>query len=142
MVSPRGPRPRLYRVYQPLIFLQLWTEPYYRLTEHAQRNFELALEAGDLQNANILSILRCVTALYGGVHKSMPQRLRPVLRLARPFLHAERLAFTHPRTHERLEFTAPLAKDLEAVLMDLVPEDKQATIFAKDVPGTNNEFEG
>lgn len=81
-------------------------------------------------------------ALYGGVHKSMPQRLRPVLRLTRPFLHAERIAFTHPRTQERLEFTAPLPGDLETVLMALVPEDKYATIFARDVPGTNNEFEG
>lgn len=79
--------------------------------------------------------------LYGGVHKSMPQRLRAVLRLTRPFLHAERLAFTHPRTHERLEFTAPLAADLEAVLMELVPEEKQATIFARDGSGSNNEFE-
>jgi 23S rRNA pseudouridine1911/1915/1917 synthase len=78
-------------------------------------------------------------ALYGGVHKSMPQRLRAVLRLTRPFLHAERLVFTHPRTQERLEFTAPLAQDLEAVLMDLVPEDKQATIFAREASGTNNE---
>ena len=80
-------------------------------------------------------------ALYGGVHKSMPQRLRPVLRLTRPFLHAERLVFTHPRTRERLEFTAPLAPDLEAVLMELVPEDKRASIFARENPGTNNEFE-
>lgn len=77
-------------------------------------------------------------ALYGGVHKSMPQRLRPVLRLTRPFLHAERLAFTHPRTHERLEFTANLPPDLEAILMALVPADKYATIFARDSAGTNN----
>ena len=80
-------------------------------------------------------------ALYGGVRSSMPQRLRPVLRLTRPFLHAERLVFTHPRTHERLEFTAPLPPDLEGVLMDLVPEDKRAAVFARDGSGTNNEFD-
>jgi 23S rRNA pseudouridine1911/1915/1917 synthase len=80
-------------------------------------------------------------ALYGGIHQRVPQRLRALLRLTRPFLHAERLAFTHPRTQERLEFSAPLPADLESVLMALVPEEKQATIFARDTPGTNNEFE-
>lgn len=78
-------------------------------------------------------------ALYGGIRERVPQRLRALLRLTRPFLHAERLAFTHPRTQERLEFTAPLPHDLEAVLFDLVPEDKRATIFARDGSGTNNE---
>ena len=78
-------------------------------------------------------------ALYGGVRARVPQRLRPVLRLTRPFLHAERLAFTHPRTQERLEFSAPLPEDLEAVLMELVPADKFASIFATNQPGTNND---
>ena len=78
-------------------------------------------------------------ALYGGVRASMPQRLRPVLRLTRPFLHAERLAFTHPRTGERLEFTAPLPEDLESVVVALVPRDKADVIFARDGSGTNNE---
>jgi 23S rRNA pseudouridine1911/1915/1917 synthase len=78
-------------------------------------------------------------ALYGGVRARVPQRLRPVLRLTRPFLHAERLAFTHPRTLERLEFSAPLPEDLEAVLMELVPADKFASIFATNQPGTNND---
>jgi 23S rRNA pseudouridine1911/1915/1917 synthase len=78
-------------------------------------------------------------ALYGGVHRRVPHPLHAVTKLTRPFLHAERLAFTHPRTQERLEFTAPLPSDLEAVLMDLVPEDKRATVFARDQAGTNNE---
>jgi len=69
-------------------------------------------------------------ALYGGIRTRVPQRLRPVLRLTRPFLHAERLAFTHPRTQERLEFTAPIPQDLEAVLKEIVPEDQYAAIFA------------
>jgi 23S rRNA pseudouridine1911/1915/1917 synthase len=68
-------------------------------------------------------------ALYGGVHRRVPHPLRAVTKLTRPFLHAERLAFTHPRTRERLEFTAPLPADLEAVLMELVPEDQYASIF-------------
>jgi 23S rRNA pseudouridine1911/1915/1917 synthase len=80
-------------------------------------------------------------ALYGGVHRRVPHPLRAVTTLTRPFLHAERLAFTHPRTGERLEFTAPLPDDLESVLMALVPPDKYDTIFAREAAGTNNEFE-
>ena len=37
-------------------------------------------------------------ALYGGVHRRVPHPLRAVTKLTRPFLHAERLVFTHPRT--------------------------------------------
>ncbi len=36
--------------------------------------------------------------------------------LNRQFLHAEQLAFRHPRTHEPLRFTAPLPSELIAVL--------------------------
>jgi 23S rRNA pseudouridine1911/1915/1917 synthase len=60
-------------------------------------------------------------ALYGGVHRRVPHHLRPVQRLERPFLHAERLAFTHPRTGERLAFTAPLPGDLRGVLEAIDP---------------------
>jgi len=60
-------------------------------------------------------------ALYGGVHRRMPQHLRAVQRLTRPFLHAERLAFTQPRTGEPLEFTAPLPPDLREVLDGIDP---------------------
>jgi 23S rRNA pseudouridine1911/1915/1917 synthase len=80
-------------------------------------------------------------ALYGGVHRRVPHPLRAVTTLTRPFLHAERLVFTHPRTGERLEFTAPLPTDLESVVMALVPPDKFDTVFARDTAGTNNEFE-
>jgi 23S rRNA pseudouridine1911/1915/1917 synthase len=73
----------------------------------------------------------CGDALYGGVHRRVPHPLRAVTKLTRPFLHAERLAFTHPRTQERLEFSAPLPQDLEAVLMELVPEDQYEAIFAR-----------
>lgn len=60
-------------------------------------------------------------ALYGGVHRRMPHNLRAVQRLTRPFLHAERLAFTQPRTGEELEFTAPLPPDLREVLDGIDP---------------------
>ena len=61
-------------------------------------------------------------ALYGGVHRRVPHQLRAVQHLTRPFLHAERLAFTHPRTGEYLEFTAPLPQDLRSVLTDVEPQ--------------------
>jgi 23S rRNA pseudouridine1911/1915/1917 synthase len=36
--------------------------------------------------------------------------------LERPFLHSQRIAFTHPKTGERMEFTSPLPADLEAAI--------------------------
>jgi 23S rRNA pseudouridine1911/1915/1917 synthase len=51
-------------------------------------------------------------ATYGG-------RRVPLPGLVRPALHAARLAFTHPGTGERLEFTSPLPGDLQAVLEGL-----------------------
>ena len=71
-------------------------------------------------------------ALYGGVHRRVAQSLRAVQRLTRPFLHAERIAFTHPRTGERLSFTAPLPADLEAVLFEVAPEELRDSIFARE----------
>src|SRR6188474_2944719 len=71
-------------------------------------------------------------ALYGGVHRRVAQSLRAVQRLTRPFLHAERIAFTHPRTGERMSFTAPLPADLEAVLFEVAPEELRDSIFARE----------
>jgi 23S rRNA pseudouridine1911/1915/1917 synthase len=59
-------------------------------------------------------------AMYGGVHRRVPGDIRAVLRLDRPFLHAARLVFQHPRDQRRMEFIAPLPEDLEAVL-DALP---------------------
>ena len=59
-------------------------------------------------------------AVYGGVRRRVPGDLRALQRLERPFLHAERLAFTHPRDQKRrMEFTAPLPDDLLQILEDL-----------------------
>ena len=49
----------------------------------------------------------------------LPQARRParaLAALARPALHAARLAFTHPATGERLAFESPLPEDLRRVL--------------------------
>lgn len=56
---------------------------------------------------------------YGGVHRHVANDVRAVQRLERPFLHAARLAFTHPADGRRLEFTSPLPADLQSVLDDI-----------------------
>jgi 23S rRNA pseudouridine1911/1915/1917 synthase len=58
-------------------------------------------------------------ALYGGVRRRVPGDIRAVQRLERPFLHAARLVFKHPRDERRMEFIAPLPDDLQDVLDDL-----------------------
>lgn len=60
-------------------------------------------------------------ALYGGVHRRVPHHLRAVLRLERPFLHAERLSFAQPRTGEALTFTTRLPDDLRHALEAIEP---------------------
>jgi 23S rRNA pseudouridine1911/1915/1917 synthase len=60
-------------------------------------------------------------ALYGGAHRRVPHQLRAVQQLTRPFLHAERLAFAHPRTREALEFTVPLPDDLRSLVAGVEP---------------------
>lgn len=70
-------------------------------------------------------------AVYGGVHARVAQDIRAVQRLTRPFLHAERLVFTHPRSGERLTFEAPLPPDLLSVLDDITPAEYRGTLFAE-----------
>jgi 23S rRNA pseudouridine1911/1915/1917 synthase len=69
-------------------------------------------------------------ALYGGVRRRVPGSLRAVLRLDRPFLHSERLVFTHPRTGHRMEFTAPLPASLLGVLEEITPVELREKVFA------------
>jgi len=61
-------------------------------------------------------------ATYGG--RRSPASRRPEARaaleaLARPALHAARLAFTHPSSGERLSFESPLPADLQELLVIL-----------------------
>ena len=58
-------------------------------------------------------------SLYGGLRRRVPGDLRALQRLDRPFLHAERLVFTHPRDGRRMEFVAPLPDDLMDILEEL-----------------------
>jgi 23S rRNA pseudouridine1911/1915/1917 synthase len=58
--------------------------------------------------------------VYGGVRRRVAADVRAVQRLERPFLHAARLAFTHPSDGRRMEFEAQLPADLQNVLDDIV----------------------
>lgn len=50
---------------------------------------------------------------YGGKRRHPPAHLRIVQRLERPFLHAARLAFTHPRDGRRIAVSCALPRDLQ-----------------------------
>ncbi|MDQ3819753.1 MAG: RluA family pseudouridine synthase [Acidobacteriota bacterium] len=61
-------------------------------------------------------------AVYGGGRDNTiaDARLRArILALERQFLHAEQLAFRHPRTGEQMRFSAPLPPELAELLDDL-----------------------
>jgi 23S rRNA pseudouridine1911/1915/1917 synthase len=58
-------------------------------------------------------------SLYGGIHRRVPGDLRAITHLDRPFLHAARLAFTHPTDGRRMEFASPLPPDLQQVVDEL-----------------------
>jgi 23S rRNA pseudouridine1911/1915/1917 synthase len=81
-------------------------------------------------------------SLYGGVHRRVAHDLRAVQRLERPFLHAERLAFTHPRSGEAMVFTAPLPDDLRRVLDAIDPsltESLERTELSDERPEGHGE---
>ncbi|MBI2359563.1 MAG: RluA family pseudouridine synthase [Deltaproteobacteria bacterium] len=57
--------------------------------------------------------------VYGGKRRRPsqgPVELRPVDEFPRQALHAERLAFQHPRAQKRMEFCAPMAEDMRQLL--------------------------
>lgn len=57
--------------------------------------------------------------VYGGKRgwpSRSPVELRPLYEFPRQALHAERLAFQHPRARKRMEFCAPLAQDMRRLL--------------------------
>jgi 23S rRNA pseudouridine1911/1915/1917 synthase len=58
-------------------------------------------------------------ALYGGTRRRGAGHLGAVPHLDRPFLHAARLVFRHPRDGRRMEFESPLPPDLQRVLDEL-----------------------
>jgi 23S rRNA pseudouridine1911/1915/1917 synthase len=73
--------------------------------------------------------------LYGGVHRRVPGDLRAVTHLQRPFLHAAKLAFTHPTEQRRMEFVSPLPEDLQRVLDELTEQIHGDRMFDPRVRG-------
>ena len=59
--------------------------------------------------------MRCTAASAGACRRD----LGACQQLERPFLHAARLAFTHPTEGRPMEFDAPLPDDLQPVLDEL-----------------------
>ena len=62
---------------------------------------------------------------YGGGRDNTIQnaKLRAHIRnLGRHFLHAEKLAFTHPDTGERVQFHSPLPPELSSLLSEIESE--------------------
>ena len=57
--------------------------------------------------------------VYGGARKHSLAKLA-----GRQMLHAQTLAFDHPRANKRLEFTAPLPQDMAALIRQLEAGDK------------------
>jgi 23S rRNA pseudouridine1911/1915/1917 synthase len=62
---------------------------------------------------------------YGGVHRRVGHNLRAVMRLERPFLHACRLAFTHPGDGRRVEFDSPLPPELETIVEAIAEKEEE-----------------
>ena len=56
---------------------------------------------------------------YGGKRRHLPPHLQVVLGLDRPFLHAAKLVFSHPRDGRPITLTSKLPPDLQAVVDDL-----------------------
>jgi 23S rRNA pseudouridine1911/1915/1917 synthase len=65
--------------------------------------------------------------LYGGVHRRLPAHLAAAGRLTRPFLHASRLEFSHPKDGRRMSSEAALPADLSDVLRVL--QTQQGVVF-------------
>ena len=58
-------------------------------------------------------------SVYGGIRRHLAGDHSILASLDRPFLHAWHLAFSHPRDGRKVDFTAPLPEDLQAVLTEL-----------------------
>ena len=82
---------------------------------------EIELETGRTHQIRVHMAAQrhpCVGDTMYGADPTITARLG----LTRQWLHAKRLSFTHPTTHERVEFESPYAPDLQHAL-DILRED-------------------
>lgn len=84
-----------------------------RVAIHTGRTHQIRVHLSSIGHAI------CGDATYGGIPRRIPPHLKALSSLQRPFLHAERLVFTHPIEGRRMEFEAPLPDDLTRVLEQL-----------------------
>lgn len=84
-----------------------------RVTIHTGRTHQIRVHLSSIGHAV------CGDATYGGIPRRIAPHLKALSSLQRPFLHAERLVFTHPTEGRRMEFEAPLPEDLHTVLEQL-----------------------
>ena len=84
-----------------------------RVAIHTGRTHQIRVHLSSIGHAI------CGDATYGGIPRRIAPHLKALSSLQRPFLHAERLVFTHPTERRRMEFEAPLPEDLTQVLEQL-----------------------
>ena len=84
-----------------------------RVAIHTGRTHQIRVHLSSIGHAI------CGDATYGGIPRRIAPHLKALSSLQRPFLHAERLVFTHPTERRRMEFEAPLPEDLHHVLEQL-----------------------
>jgi 23S rRNA pseudouridine1911/1915/1917 synthase len=84
-----------------------------RVAIHTGRTHQIRVHLSSIGHAV------CGDSTYGGIPRRIPPHLKALSSLQRPFLHAERLVFTHPTEGRRMEFEAPLPDDLTLVLEQL-----------------------
>jgi 23S rRNA pseudouridine1911/1915/1917 synthase len=84
-----------------------------RVAIHTGRTHQIRVHLSSIGHAI------CGDATYGGIPRRIAPHLKALSSLQRPFLHAERLVFTHPTEGRRMEFEAPLPDDLTHVLEQL-----------------------
>lgn len=98
----------------------------YQLLELFNRPTDLALLECHLHTGRTHQIRVHLTSIgHPLVGDSAYGDRRPILGVARPFLHAQNLTISHPATGEELTFSCPLAPDLAEKLKNL--RDSQPT---------------
>jgi 23S rRNA pseudouridine1911/1915/1917 synthase len=97
-----------------------WARTEYRVLERFDRPAELALLECALETGRTHQIRVHLSSIgHPLVGDPVYGHRKPKLQIERPFLHAAKLAFTHPGTGERVEFESPLPADLANRLASL-----------------------
>lgn len=90
-----------------------WARTEYQVTERFTQPAELALLECRLETGRTHQIRVHLSSIgHPLVGDPVYGQRKPKLQMQRPFLHAAKLAFTHPGTGARVEFESPLPADL------------------------------